>query len=47
MAIQINKPLTGGNGSMTTGEKDSGTSYAQASQATAIEALIDAFITAG
>ena len=47
MAIQINKPLTGGNGSMTTGEKDSGTALAQASQADAIEALIDAFITAG
>lgn len=47
MAIQPNKPLTGGTGSVTTGEKSSGTSYAQASQASAIEDLIDAFITAG
>ncbi len=45
--IQISKPLTGGTGSVTTGEWESGNDLAQASQASAIEDVLDALVTAG
>ncbi len=40
--IQISKPLTGGTGSVTTGEWESGNSFATNSQASAIEDVLDA-----
>ena len=46
MAIQINKPITGGTGSVTTGERSGGSSLNQASQASAIEDVLDALKTA-
>ena len=42
MAIQINKPIAGGTGSVTTGERSGGRSLNQASQASAIEDVLDA-----
>ena len=42
MAIQINKPITGGTGSVTTGEKSGGSSLNQASQAAGIEDVLNA-----
>jgi len=45
--IQISKPITGGTGSVTTGEWESGSALAQAEQSSAIEALLAAFETAG
>lgn len=45
--IQISKPLTGGTGSVTTGEWESGNDLAQTSQASAIEDVLDALVTAG
>lgn len=45
--IQISKPLTGGTGSVTTGEWVSGNDLDQASQASGIENLLDAFVTSG
>ncbi len=45
--IQVSKPLTGGTGSITTGEWESGNNLDQASQASGAEDLVDAFITAG
>ena len=45
--IQVSKPLTGGTGSLTTGEWDIGNDLAQASQASGVEDVIDALITAG
>tara|TARA_B100000686_G_C16622801_1_gene880171 strand:+ start:417 stop:713 length:297 start_codon:yes stop_codon:yes gene_type:complete len=44
--IQISKPLTGGTGSVTTGEWESGNSYATSSQSSAIEDVLDALKTA-
>lgn len=46
MAIQINKPIAGGTGSVTTGERSGGSSLNQASQASAIEDVLDALKTA-
>ena len=43
--IQISKPLTGGTGSVTTGEWESGNDLDTASQASAIEDLLDALVT--
>jgi len=45
--IQISKPLTGGTGSMTTGEWESGNAYAQAEQSSAMETLLTALETSG
>jgi hypothetical protein len=47
MAIQINKPLAGGTGSITTGSKVGGSGSAAVSQATDIDALLAALVTAG
>ena len=44
---QISKPLTGGTGSVTTGEWESGNDLDTASQASAIEDVLDALVTAG
>tara|TARA_Y100001963_G_C6528610_1_gene330004 strand:- start:306 stop:602 length:297 start_codon:yes stop_codon:yes gene_type:complete len=43
--IQISKPLTGGTGSVTTGEWESGNSYATSSQASAIKDVLEALET--
>ena len=40
MAIQINKPLTGGTGSITTGVKVGGSGSAGTSQASEIDAIL-------
>tara|TARA_Y100000310_G_C20420803_1_gene686601 strand:+ start:86 stop:376 length:291 start_codon:yes stop_codon:yes gene_type:complete len=45
--IQISKPLTGGTGSVTTGEWESGNDLDTASQASTIEDVLDALVTAG
>lgn len=42
MAIQINKPITGGVGSVTTGERSGGSALNQASQASGIEDVLQA-----
>ncbi len=47
MAIRINKPLSGGTGSVTTGVLSSGTGSAVASQASDIDNLLAAFEAAG
>ena len=44
--IQISKPLTGGTGSVTTGEWESGNDLDTASQASAIKDVLDALVSA-
>tara|TARA_B100002019_G_C21270863_1_gene602197 strand:- start:3493 stop:3786 length:294 start_codon:yes stop_codon:yes gene_type:complete len=46
MAIQINKPITGGTGSVTTGKRSGGSSLNQDEQSSAIEDVLDALKTA-
>ena len=45
--IQISKPLTGGTGSVTTGEWESGNDLDTATQASGIEDVLDALVSAG
>jgi len=46
MAIPINKPITDGTGSVTTGERSGGSFLNQASQSSAIENGLDSLKTA-